>query len=227
MAESKHLSDKILAFYQTLTPPAKLPKKVITLNPYQTVEGWQSTSLFYEKYYADSHPRRMLFGINPGRFGGGVTGVPFTDPGLLQDICGIENPFDKRAELSAKFIYEMIAAYGGPEQFYAKFFITGMSPLGYVMDSKNLNYYDIPNWQSIFEKDIVEWIKEQLKFPIDTTVAYSIGQGQNLKFLKKINEEYHFFDEIIPVPHPRWVMQYRLKRKQEFIDEYLMKLSNW
>lgn len=219
------VSDRILDFYKSLVPPHKLPKAVDTLNPYQTTEGWQSTSLFYQKYYADNNSRRMLFGINPGRFGGGITGVPFTDPLLLEEVCGIANPFNKRAELSSKFIYEMIAAYGGPDHFYSHFFITGISPLGYVMNGKNLNYYDLPNWQKVFEKDIIRWIEEQLTFSIDTSVAFSIGQGQNLKFLKKINDQHQFFDEIVPVPHPRWVMQYRLKRKHEFIDEYMVKLK--
>lgn len=167
----------------------------------------------------------MLFGINPGRFGGGITGIPFTDPLILEEICGIANPFQKRNELSSRFIYEMIDAYGGPDLFYNKFYITGMSPLGFVLDGKNLNYYDLPGWKGIFEQDMVKWINKQLDFSIDTSVAYSIGQGQNLKFLKMINDKFQFFEEIIPVPHPRWVMQYRLKRKQEFIDEYIEKLN--
>lgn len=219
------VSDRILEFYQSLTPPTKLPKKVETMNPYQSVDGWEATTQFYQKYYADNGGRRMLFGINPGRFGGGITGVPFTDPLLLEEVCQIPNPFNKRAELSSRFIYEMIDNYGGPKAFYAKFYITGMSPLGFVMDGKNLNYYDLKNWQNIFEKDMIQWIKDQLTFNIDTAVAYSIGQGQNLKFLKQLNDKYQFFEEIVPVPHPRWVMQYRLKRKQEFIDEYLQKLG--
>jgi hypothetical protein len=40
-----------------------------------------------------------------------------------------------------------------------------------------------------------------------------------------MNERYGFFKEIIPLPHPRWVMQYRLKRMQEFIDLYLERLT--
>lgn len=219
------VSDRILEFYQSLAPPTKLPKKVETMNPYQSEDGWKATTQFYQKYYSDNNARRMLFGINPGRFGGGITGVPFTDPLLLEEVCEIPNPFNKRAELSSRFIYEMIDNFGGSQAFYAKFYITGMSPLGFVMDGKNLNYYDLKNWQKVFEKDMIQWIKDQLTFNIDTSVAYSIGQGQNLKFLNQLNDKHQFFDEIVPVPHPRWVMQYRLKRKQEFIDEYLQKLG--
>jgi len=220
------VADQILEFYQSLTPPAKLPKKVETLNPYQTDMGWNTTTQFYQKYYADHNSRRMLFGINPGRFGAGITGIPFTDPLCLEQHCDIPNPFNKKTELSSRFIYEVIQAYGSPQSFFSSFYITGMSPLGFVMDGKNLNYYDLKDWRKIFEKEMVHWIKSQLTFSIDTSVAYSIGQGQNLKFLNQINDKHQFFGEIVPVPHPRWVMQYRLKRKQEFIDEYLQKLNS-
>jgi len=33
------------------------------------------------------------------------------------------------------------------------------------------------------------------------------------------------FEEVRPLPHPRWVMQYRLKRIDEFIDLYKDQLS--
>jgi hypothetical protein len=218
------VSEQILKFYKSLKTPSGLPSTVETMNPYQSEEGWQLTQSFYQKYYADEDQRHILFGINPGRFGGGITGIPFTDPLLLDTKCGITNSFDKRAELSSRFIYEIIEAYGSINSFYKRFFITGMSPLGYVENGKNLNYYDLPDWKSIFEKDVVKWIKQQLKFSIKTDKAFSIGQGKNLKFLQDINKKHGFFDEVIPLPHPRWVMQYRLKRKQEFIDEYLCKL---
>ena len=218
-------ADAILAFYQSLVPPKKLPKSVVTLNPYQSPEGWKTTETFYKKYYADQKDRHILFGINPGRFGCGVTGIPFTDPGLLESDCEIPNDLPKRAELSSGFIYDVIRAYGGPDAFFSQFFITGVSPLGFMTDSKNLNYYDIKNWKEIFKKDVVKWIRAQLEFGIKTDKAYSIGKGDNLKFLNLLNKEYQFFDEIIPLPHPRWVMQYRTKRKLEFVDEYVEKLS--
>ena len=47
---------------------------------------------FFYKFYSDSNPRRMIFGINPGRFGAGTTGINFTAPKQLQEFCGIE-PF--------------------------------------------------------------------------------------------------------------------------------------
>jgi hypothetical protein len=43
-------------------------------------------SSFYQKYYADNKKRSLIIGINPGRFGAGVTGIPFTDPIRLKRI---------------------------------------------------------------------------------------------------------------------------------------------
>ncbi|MEO9474071.1 MAG: uracil-DNA glycosylase family protein [Cyclobacteriaceae bacterium] len=220
------VAQKILAFYDALQAPKKLPASVITMNPYQNKEAMHYTKLFYEKYYNDSRERTVLFGINPGRFGGGITGVPFTDPVKLEEDCEIPNPFDKRQELSSRFVYEVIDTFGGPNKFYTDFYISALSPLGFIQNGKNLNYYDIKDFKKLFENYAHERILEQLDFPLNRKVAYSIGQGQNLKFLKNLNDKHEYFERIETVPHPRWVMQYRLKRKQEFIDEYLQTLTN-
>jgi len=215
------VADKILQFYQNLQPPAGLPEDVVVMNPYQEEAAWQITRTFYQQYYADNQERIILFGINPGRFGGGITGVPFTDPIKMEEVCGIPNDFDKKPELSSRFVYDMIEAFGGPVAFYKHFYISAMSPLGYIRDGKNLNYYDIKDWKSLFEQYAINRIKEQFDFPINRKIAFSIGQGQNLKFLEALNKKYDLFENIQTVPHPRWVMQYRLKRKDEFIQQYV------
>lgn len=217
------VAQNILSFYQAVQPPNGLPRDVGILNPFQS--AFELTTAFYEKYYNDSNQRIILFGINPGRFGGGLTGIPFTDPHKLQINCGIQNNLDKREELSSKFIYEMIEAYGGPKKFYAKYYISAVSPFGYIKDSKNLNYYDIKNWKDLFWDYAIQMIEKQFTIPINRKIAYSIGQGQNLKFLNQLNKERQLFDQILPLPHPRWVLQYRLKRKAEFIQQYIDLLS--
>ena len=97
---------------------------------------------FLQKYFNDVRKRKLILGINPGRFGAGITGVNFTAAKQLTDECGIEHPFSNGSELSAEFIYAMIKAYGGPEKFYNKFFIGSVCPLGFVKAGKNINYYD-------------------------------------------------------------------------------------
>ncbi|XOV94770.1 MAG: uracil-DNA glycosylase family protein [Bacteroidota bacterium] len=217
------ITKQILTFLKNLEAPKNLPQDVEVLNPFRNSDTWKYVEDFYTQYYNNSELRVIVFGINPGRLGGGITGIPFTDPIRLEEKCGINNKFNKRPELSSTFIYEMIAAYGGPTAFYQKFYISAVSPLGYLMRGRNLNYYDIPGWKNIFTDYAIKMIKEQSAF-IRNDIAVCIGQGQNLKFLEAINDQYQFFKKIITVPHPRWIMQYRLKRKQEFIEAYLNSL---
>ncbi len=68
---------------------------------------------------------------------------------------------------------------------------------------------------------IVTSISTQLAFGASRKVALCMGQGQNAKYFQKINEQYGFFEEIIALPHPRWVMQYRRKQVAAFVDVYL------
>ncbi len=104
-------SKKILSFFKSLDLQAELPADVEVMNPFKDKLTFDLCSKFYNKYYNDNDSRYMILGINPGRFGGGITGVPFTDPIRLQNICGIENNFQKKQELSSVFIYEMINAF--------------------------------------------------------------------------------------------------------------------
>src|SRR5665811_2176339 len=90
-------------------------------------------SRFYNKFYSDYFPRYLILGINPGRFGAGVTGIPFTDSKRLSEKCGLSIPRLKTFEPSSVFVYEMIDAYGGVEQFYNKFFISAVCPLGFTL----------------------------------------------------------------------------------------------
>jgi len=214
------LSSQIIEFYKNLEAPSFLPDGVEVMNPYEDNSVMKNLGAFYSNYFSDDMPRVMLAGINPGRFGGGLTGIPFTDPINLQDTCGIQNDLDKRHELSSKFIYDMIKALGGVEKFYRNIYITAVSPIGFVMNGKNLNYYDIPELASKWEPFIVKTLKIQAGFCKNRSICYSLGQGKNFKFLQRINERYQIFEEVRALPHPRWIMQYRLKRKDEFISVY-------
>lgn len=217
--------EQALIFHKDLKPSIKLPKGITWIDAYQNPETRTTFQVFLDKYYNDGQNRRYCFGINPGRFGAGVTGVPFTDPILLESTCGINNDFPKKQELSAIFIHEIIEALGGAEAFFSRFYITSLSPLGLLKDQKNYNYYDDALTLKRTTPFIINCITEQIKFGCDTERAYCLGQGKNFKIFQTLNEKYQWFGEIIPLPHPRWVMQYKRKRKNEFIDEYLQKLS--
>ena len=219
-------SEKILTFYNNLDIPKGLPDGVGILNPFKDKKVLEFNRLFYNKYYNDNYDRTYLIGINPGRLGAGVTGIPFTDPIRLQEVLGVRNELDKKPELSSKYIYDLIENIGGPNLFFRSFYFTSVSPIGFVKNGKNLNYYDQKNLQDQLESFIVNSMQEQIN-SIDTNreVAFSLGQGKNFKYLEKLNQKHGFFNRIEPLPHPRWVMQYRLKRKMDFIDLYIKKLS--
>lgn len=216
----------ILQFYKDLTPRFELGPGIEVMNPFQSKEAWNLAERFYQKFYHDSHLRIFIFGINPGRFGGGITGIPFTDPIRLENECGIQNDFRKLPELSSVFVYEVIKAYGGAEKFYFDFLITALSPLGFTKNGINLNYYDDKQLLTNSETFIIECIREQQRSIYSSEVSVCLGEGTNFKIFKRLNEKYRFFKEIIPLPHPRWIMQYRRKKVDEFVSLYLHKLAS-
>lgn len=218
-------ADQVLDFYKNLQITRPLPDGVVVLNPFHNSDSFFFCSQFYKKYYNDNGERTLILGINPGRHGGGVTGVPFTDPIKLEQYCGITNPFNKKPELSADFIYMMINAYGGTENFYRKFYISAISPLGFTKDGTNLNYYDIRELQYALKDFIVDSLMRQLSFGISRSVCYCLGEGENFKFLSRLNNELKIFEKIIPLAHPRFIMQYRRKKVDEYVNDYVEKLS--
>ena len=220
-----NFADNILNFFFNLKLPFKLPTGVAVLDAHQHEEVQYACTSFYKKYYNDNHQRHLLLGINPGRFGGGVTGIPFTDPIRLEKTCNIKNDFQKKQELSSVFIYEMIEAFGGAEKFYHQFYFSAMSPLGFVKHGKNLNYYDDRSLLQMIQPFIIDCMQQQIAFGLKTDVCFCIGEGENLKYLQRLNDEHKWFNKIESLPHPRFIMQYRLKRKEEFIQLYMQKLN--
>lgn len=218
---SKSFSDQVLQFYFDMEDNLRLPESVETIFPFGQVETQRVMKLFFEKYYSDESGRVFIFGINPGRFGSGITGIGFSDGDKLEKYCDIPNSFEKRSELSAEFIFEVINAYGGAEKFYKDFYITATSPIGFLKDHKNYNYYDTKVLQEYLKDFIFENIKKQMDFGMRSREIICVGQGKNLKYLETLNAEHGLWEAIHTVPHPRWVMQYRRKEKQKYIDEYL------
>lgn len=217
--------EKVTSFLFSLQLPFKLPKDVGVLDVYQQPNVQLACTRFYQKFYHNHHQRHLLLGINPGRFGGGVTGIPFTDPIRLANNCLISNEFTKQKELSSAFIYDMIATFGGPETFYQQFYISSVSPLGFVKQGKNLNYYDDKKLMKKIESFAADCIQTQISFGINTNICFCIGEGENLKFLTRLNEKYKWFGSIKGLPHPRFIMQYKVKQKEAYIAHYLQTLA--
>jgi len=121
-------------------------------------------------------------------------------------------------------------AYGGVKKFYNKFYINSVCPLGFVSlhekgRQKNYNYYDSTELVKATKKFIVSAIGSQLKLGFKRDKCWCLGTGKNYKHLLALNDEYKFFGEIIPLDHPRFIMQYRLKKKDEYIRKYLSLLK--
>lgn len=61
----------------------------------------------------------------------------------------------------------------------------------------------------------------QIGFGMKTDIGYCLGTGKNEKFLRLINNENAFLKKIIALEHPRYVMQYKSKFKNQYIEKYI------
>ncbi|MDP4251222.1 MAG: DUF4918 family protein [Bacteroidota bacterium] len=223
----KTFAEKVIAFNRQLSFSGKLPQGIRIMNPFtENMDIHRLSSLFYNKYYSDQKSRSLILGINPGRFGAGITGIPFTDPKRLIEKCNI--PFDgpPAHEPSSVFIYEMIESFGGSDAFYEKFYINSVCPLGFTQTGKNgketnYNYYDSKELTGAVYRFIIENIKKQIALGIERHTCFCFGTGKNEKFLRQLNAENGFFKEIVALEHPRFIMQYKSKSKQVYLDKYL------
>src|SRR5215204_2920042 len=209
-------AEHLFRFYTNLNPPENLPGGIGWLYPQKSKAVLGLLQVFLQKYYRDDQQRILLLGINPGRYGAGITGINFTAPRQLKEICRIENPFSG-TELSAEFIYKMIEAYGGVEEFYSKFFLGSVSPLGFVQNGKNLNYYEDKLLLKTIEPFIIENLTKLVSFNVNREICICIGGEKNFKYLNLLNSQYNWFQEIVSLPHPRFIMQY----KRKFLDDYI------
>lgn len=222
-------AEKVLDFYTNLDFTDPLPEGIRVMNPYKNNEIREILKQFYFKFYSDSKKRKLIAGINPGRLGAGSTGIPFTDTKRLEEKCGITGVSFTTHEPSSVFVYEVIDAFGGPEKFYKDFYINSVSPLGLLQKNKrgnwvNCNYYDSAAIYESVKPFMIESLKKQIDFGLDTSVCISFGK-KNADFLKKINKEEKFFEKIVVLPHPRYIIQYKTKEKASYIELYLKTLG--
>jgi hypothetical protein len=224
-------ADRIIAFNQQLDFTGTLPLGISIMNPFkENGPALAVSSQFYRKYYNDNHPRHLIFGINPGRFGSGMTGVSFTDPKRMVNQCQIPYPGPMAHEPSSEYVYEMIRAFGGITEFYEQFYIHSVCPLGFTITGSNgkevnYNYYDKPELQKAVYPFIIENIQKQIDLGFETDICFCFGTGKNEAFLRKLNADQKFFKQIIALEHPRYIMQYKSKTKQDYIAKYLREFS--
>jgi hypothetical protein len=226
-------ADRILDFYSGIDFNGSLPPGISIMNPYRDNKDILPViSQFYKRFYNDNLQRHIILGINPGRFGAGVTGIPFTDTKRLKEQCGISIPGLETYETSSVFVYGMIEKYGGAEKFYSDFYLSSICPLGFVTTGKNgkeinCNYYDSKRLTESVYDFMVQSIRAQMGFGIHQDTCFCLGTGKNFAFLSQLNEKYQFFGRIVPLEHPRFIMQYRSKQKESFVNKYIQELTSF
>ena len=227
-------ADHVLAFNDSLDlGPSLLPDGISVMNPFRDEHAGtirEVTSRFYRKFYSDQDPRHLILGINPGRFGAGVTGVPFTDTKRMKEVCGIDIAIDPTHEPSSVFVYHVVDAFGGPEPFYRKFYINSVCPLGFTRNNENgnevnYNYYDDRRLQEAVTPFIVSCIERQIGFGAATDRCFCMGRGKNFKYLNDLNKKMRWFGEIVPLDHPRFVVQYRSRHMAGYVQQYVDALA--
>lgn len=235
MKIQKKFSDCVLEFNEWLSNTSlELFDNYSISNPFNDKNKEQIkeiTTMFYKKYYNDNNKRYLILGSSPARRGTAITGIPFEDANHLYKETGImiDNFYINKS--SSNFLYDVMENYGGCKKFYSDFFMNFVCPLGIVnINSKgnevNSNYYENKKLENALYSFIVESLEKQISFGIDTSVCFCIGSGENFKFLTKINEQYHFFDKIIALEHPRFIMQYNSKDRNKYLDKYMNALNN-
>ncbi len=227
----KVFADGVLQFNDTLAQISiDLTDNFRLVNPFRgefSEEIKKITKEFYFKYYNDKNKRIMILGSSPARRGTAITGVPFEDAQHLLEQTGIAIKGFNINKASSNFLYDVIEKYGGSKEFYSNFYLNFVCPLGIVrVNDKghevNCNYYENKYLMQSLNDFILKMITKQLELlNIDTSVCYCIGSGANFEYLKLLNEKYHFFGDIIPLEHPRFIMQYNSKDKEKFMNKYL------
>lgn len=217
----------MIAFNASLKFDGPLPPGISVMNPFQeNACATPASEAFYKKYYDDQNPRLAIFGINPGRFGAGITGVPFTDPVRLKDACGIDLPECPMArEPSSVFVYEIISAYGGVREFYSDWYINSICPLGFTRENErgkhiNYNYYDNAALMNAVRPFILKTLPEQIACGLNTDICFCFGRGKNYAYMQKLNGQGGYFRQIVPLDHPRYIVQYKSSQMSEYAERY-------
>lgn len=173
--------------------------------------------LYIIPVYRNSHPKKEHKKINWGivfTWGIGVAGALVMGFGMSKVMVGTPTKTDLLIGIGAGIIGLLICVFDYPIYSYLK------------GNKVNCNYYENKKLENALYEFIVTSLKKQIAFGIDTSICYSIGRGENFKFLQKINEQYNFFEKIIPLEHPRFIMQYNAKEKDKYLGKYVAALKN-
>jgi len=89
----------------------------------------------------------------------------------------------------------------------------------------NLNYYDDKALEKAVTPFVENWLRTLVDCGMRTDTVLCIGTGKNAAYFSKLNERMGLFERIIALEHPRYVMQYKARSLEVYIDKYLMALE--
>ena len=72
---------------------------------------------------------------------------------------------------------------------------------------------------------MVASLRRQLAFGIARVVCFCLGTGKNAAFIGRLNAEYGFFERVVPLEHPRYIMQYKRKEHAAYVRKYVSLLG--
>ncbi len=228
------LADRLLGHVLSFSlADVRLPPGVRVLDPFNGPHGAEVKRIvtaFHRKYFSDDKPRTLMLGINPGRLGAGSTGLSFTDTKRCESYLGIPVHGLRTHEPSSDFFYRMVRAAGGAEAFYSKVYVHAICPLGFVKHGPNgsainVNYYDDKALEQAVTPFVENWLRTLVACGMRTDTVLIIGTGKNAAYFSKLNERLGLFDKIIALEHPRYVMQYKVRSMEVYIDKYLAALQ--
>ena len=219
MTNQKFFSDNIKDWHKYLSKiNLTVPSGYQILNPFEGTEQQKikvRADLFYQHFYHDKNLRKIIIGSSPARRGSALTGIPFEDSDRIAKITGMKTEN-----------YHIQKGSGNIKKFYSTFYMTFVCPVGIEKRSDkgrlmNVNYYENRKLLLSLQTTIIESLKMQLDFGIDNSICYCIGSGENYKYLTRLNSEFRFFERIIPLEHPRFIMQYNSNEIEFYLKKYL------
>ncbi|MDR0929985.1 MAG: SMUG2 DNA glycosylase family protein [Oscillospiraceae bacterium] len=175
----------------------------------------ERVAAFYSQYYNDDHPRRLILGSSPAHRGSAQSGIPFVD----------DSP-----RPSATFLNEVIAACGGSDAFYGKYLMDFLCPVALVRTNErgrevNANYYESKALQAALTPLMLAHLRGLMGLGIDRSVCFCIGSGENFRFLAHLNAAEGFFECVVPLEHPRFIMQYHANQRDIYFEKYVQALK--
>jgi hypothetical protein len=212
------LSRFYLDLAQTTVPGCGAQTTV--LNPYKQPVVREIVATMIKRFYEGGAARLSVWGINPGRLGAGITGIPFVDPVSLQHTLGIQSTITGASEASATFIAKVIQQSGGAPAFYSSVYLSALCPLGLTRAGNNVNFYDDPQWIDAVVPFIRSAVLTQVACGLRADLCVVLGMGKLRAFIERHTTDWWPFAQTVYLYHPRFIMQYKRSSMQQYIDQY-------